>query len=244
MDPASFALFLLSAFVAEVIGTMAGFGAATILTPIASFFFDIKTAVALVACFHLLGNASRLSFFGRHVQWPVIRRFGLIGVLASFAGAQASAWLSASMMRLCLGVFLIAYAGLEAARITELRVPPTTRTLLIGGVLSGFIAGLIGTGGAIRSVCLLGFGLIKDAYIGTSALIALVVDATRLPVYLAQHFLPAVLMPVLAGFVPVAFAGSWVGQRLVRRVSPATFRHIVLVLLFLMGCKLVLDGWR
>lgn len=38
-------LFLACAFAAEVIGTMAGFGAATILTPIAALFMDIKAWV-------------------------------------------------------------------------------------------------------------------------------------------------------------------------------------------------------
>jgi uncharacterized protein len=43
---------LFSAFVAEVAGTLAGFGSATVLTPVASLFMDIKTAIALVAFFH------------------------------------------------------------------------------------------------------------------------------------------------------------------------------------------------
>jgi len=62
MDLPDWALFLACAFGAEVIGTMAGFGAATILTPVAALFMDIKTAIAVVAAFHLFGNASRLYF--------------------------------------------------------------------------------------------------------------------------------------------------------------------------------------
>jgi uncharacterized membrane protein YfcA len=240
----SLGAFLLCAFVAEVIGTMAGFGAATVLTPIASFFLDIKTAVAVVACFHLFGNASRIVFFRRHIHWKLVRHFGLTGVLLSFAGAQAAAWLPAIAVKMLLGGFLIVYAVLEACRVTAIRVPATTRTLLVGGVSSGFVAGLIGTGGAIRSVCLLAFGLPKEAYIGTSAVIALLVDATRIPVYLAQRFIPASLGWVIAGLIGVAFFGAWVGQRLVRRVSPVRFKQFVLLMLLLMGGKLLLDGLR
>ena len=36
------------AFLAEVIGTMAGFGAATILTPIAALFLDMKTRMIMI----------------------------------------------------------------------------------------------------------------------------------------------------------------------------------------------------
>ena len=56
-------LFFLSAFVAEIIGTMAGFGSSTIFLPLALFFVDFKTAIVLVAIFHLFGNIGRISFF-------------------------------------------------------------------------------------------------------------------------------------------------------------------------------------
>lgn len=49
-------LFFLSAFVAEIIGTMEGFGSSTIFLPLALFFVDFKTAIVLVAIFHLFGN--------------------------------------------------------------------------------------------------------------------------------------------------------------------------------------------
>ena len=45
----SFIIFLAAAGFAGVVGTMAGFGAATILTPVASYFMNIKTAIAIVA---------------------------------------------------------------------------------------------------------------------------------------------------------------------------------------------------
>ena len=125
-----------------------------------------------------------------------------------------------------------------------MRVPSSTKALVTGGVVTGTISGLIGTGGAIRSVCLLAYGLSKDVYIGTSAAIALVVDATRIPVYLTQGFLPASFVPIVLGLTVIAFAGSWAGQRLVRLISPVWFKRFVLVMLLLMGMKLALDGWQ
>ncbi len=234
---------LVCAFGAEVIGTMAGFGAATILTPVAVLFMDIKTAIALVAVFHLLGNASRLVFFGRHVRWKTWALFGLTGVLFSMAGASIAARLSSSAIKAAFGLFLLLYVGSALRASSAWRLPQRPITLLGGGAVSGFIAGLIGTGGAIRSACLLAFGLPKAAYIGTSAAIALVVDATRLPVYLMERFIPSSMMGLIVGLVPAAFAGAWTGRWLVRRVSAEAFRRFVLLMLTLMGCKLLWDGW-
>ena len=50
--------------------------------------------------------------------------------------------------------------------------------------LSGFLAGLIGIGGAVRSMFLLAFNLPKEVYVATAALIAFVIDLTRIPTYL------------------------------------------------------------
>lgn len=242
--PGSWWLLLVWAWVAEIVGTMAGFGAATILTPIAAFFVDIKTAIVLVACFHLFGNASRLIFFGRHIDWTVWGQFGLTGLLCGITGALVTAHVPAPMVRIAFGVFLLVYVGFSVLPTRPLRLPKAPSTLIGGGALSGFIAGLLGTGGAIRSACLMVFDLPKEAYLGTSAAIALMVDATRLPVYLAKGLLPSRLLPLMVSLVGVAFAGAWVGQKLVRRVSASVFRRVVLGMLTLMALKMLWDGFR
>jgi len=243
-SPGAWLLFLACAFVAEIIGTMAGFGAATILTPIAILFMDVKTAIAVVACFHLFGNASRLRFFGRHIHWTAWLQFGITGVMFSLLGARMTALLSPAAVKLALALFLLLYVAGDVLWPQGARLPKTPWTLVVGGVASGFIAGLIGTGGAIRSACLLALSFPKDVYIGTSAAIALVVDGTRVPVYLAGHFIPGRMVPVVASLTVVAFAGAWLGQRLVRRVSPTAFHRFVLVILGLMGITLFIEGWH
>lgn len=244
MFPSAWGWLLAGAFIAEVIGTMAGFGAATILTPIATLFMDVKTAIALVACFHLFGNGSRLVFFGRHVRWRIWGQFGLTGVLCSLVGAGVTAWLPSAAVELLFGCFLLIYVATSLTAAGRMPLPERPLTLIGGGAASGFVAGLLGTGGAIRSACLLVFRLPKEAYIGTSAAIALLVDATRLPVYVAGQLLPSRMIPVLLSLVLVAFSGSWVGQHLITRISATTFRRIVLVMLALMGVKCVLTGWH
>ena len=49
-------IFFVAAFFSEVLGTMAGFGSSTVFLPIALFFFDFRTALILVAIFHMSGN--------------------------------------------------------------------------------------------------------------------------------------------------------------------------------------------
>lgn len=69
-------LFFLSALMAELIGTMAGFGSSTIFLPLALFFVDFKTAIVLVAIFHLFGNIGRIIFFRQGFDRRIILQFG------------------------------------------------------------------------------------------------------------------------------------------------------------------------
>jgi uncharacterized membrane protein YfcA len=235
---------LVCGFMAQTLGTIAGFGAATILTPIATLFIDVKTAIAVVACFHLFGNVWRMFFFWRSIDWSVWAQFGLVGIAASLIGARMTAALSSSILELLLGAFLVVYVLLSLSAASHMKLPKSPPTPLVGGAVSGLISGVIGTGGAIRSLCLLAFGLAPETYLATSGAISLFVDATRVPVYIAQRLIPVSLAVVVAGLVAVSFLGTWLGQWLVRRLPAAAFAKIILLVLFIMGCRFLYTGWR
>ena len=91
-------------------------------------------------------------------------------------------------MQIILGIFLIAFSVLFLLK-PSLKFAANTRTTITGGGISGFITGIVGTGGALRATFLTGFNLEKTKYIATAAVIALATDATRIPSYLYQGFL-------------------------------------------------------
>ena len=62
---------LAAAFLSEIIGTTAGFGSSTIFLPLALFFVDFKTALVLVAFFHLFGNIGRIAFFRKFIDFKI-----------------------------------------------------------------------------------------------------------------------------------------------------------------------------
>src|SRR5688500_15573562 len=80
-------LLLISALIAEIIGIMAGFGSSTIFLPLALLFVDFKTAIILVAIFHLFGNLSRIIFFRQGFDKRIILQFGVPSILFSLLGA-------------------------------------------------------------------------------------------------------------------------------------------------------------
>ena len=233
-------LFFLSAFIAEIIGTTAGFGSSTVFLPLALLFFDFKTALVLVALLHTFGNISRVSFFKHGLDRHILIIFGVPSVVLTLIGALLVTYLPQEMLKGILGVFLIIYSIISLWK-EDLKVRPSLFNSVIGGGLSGFLAGLIGTGGALRGAFLTAFGLPKEKYIATVAAIALAVDFTRIPVYFAEGFLTSRYYWYIPVLLIVALAGSFTGKQVVKQVPQKTFRKVVLSAILIIGLKFVYD---
>lgn len=231
-------LFFLVAFLAEVIGTIAGFGSSTIFLPLALLFLDFKTALILVAFFHIFGNLGRASFFRHGLEKTMVLRFGLPSIIFTLIGALLVSFISQSLLKTLLGFFLIFYSLLTFWK-DNLEVRPTVINSVVGGGLSGFLAGLIGTGGALRGAFLTAFGIPKVKYIATTAAIALAVDITRIPIYFFQGFLENKYFWFIPVLFIVAIAGSFMGRQIVNMIPQKQFRKIVLIAIFAIGLKFV-----
>lgn len=231
---------MLAAFLAEIIGTVVGFGTATVLLPIAVLIFDFKVAIVLVAFMHVFGNTAKIGFFKHGLNWNILLKFGLPSVVFAYFGAVMIAHLDQTLLAGLLGIFLVTYS-LFAAIEKKMQIKTGLKTLLLGGSISGFLAGLIGTGGALRGAFLSSYNLSKKRYIATMSAVALAVDITRIPVYLGEGFLQdgyVYYLPVLA---VLAILGAWAGKMIVDRVPQDKFRFAVLAGLFIVGLKFIAD---
>jgi len=233
--------FLIVALLTEVMAAVVGFGSSTILTPLATFVFDIKTALAVVAIFHIIGALVRLYQFRPAIDRTFMIRFGLPAVVATLFGALLVRAIPSESLAVLLGIFLLLLVFFEWTH-PRFHIARSDGNETIGGILTGFFGGLLGAGGAIRSASLQAFGMKKEEYIGTSALLAVLVDATRIPVYLASGYLSNVSMSTILLLVPLAVIGTLVGLRVVDHLSQRVFRLIVLAAIFLAALKLISNG--
>lgn len=233
-------LFFLAAFVSEIIGTTVGFGSSTVFLPLALLFFDFKTALVLVAFLHIFGNIGRISFFRHGLDKDLIIKFGLPSILLTIFGAILVSLSPQELLKGILGVFLTFYGGFSLWRDT-IKATPSLYMVVIGGSLSGFLAGLIGTGGALRGMFLTSFNLPKEKYIATAAAIALAVDITRIPIYVNQGFLSSRFYWYIPVLLLIALAGSFIGKKIVTLIPQILFRKIVLLALIVIGLKFIFD---
>ena len=234
-------IFLIIGFLSEIVGTTAGFGSSTIYLPLASYLLDFKTALVLVAIFHFFGNVSRIVFFKHGLDKNILLLFGIPSFSLSLIGATLVGDLSQTLLKFVLGLFLIiiSFTFLLNPKLT---FPANGKYLVLGGGISGFMVGLIGTGGALRAAFLTGLKIEKEKYIATAAVIALGTDATRIPSYISAGFLSEqyyYLIPILFG---IAVAGSYVGRKIVTKIDQDKFKKMVFIAIILVSIKFIIDG--
>lgn len=233
-----FILFLFAALFSEIGGTIAGFGSSTLFLPLALLFFDFKTALVLVAFAHIFGNLGRIGFFRQGLDGKLLLKFSIPSVLLTILGALLVVYLPQELLKLLLGIFLVIYSAVFIWE-KNIKLPANNLTVMLGGGLSGFMAGIIGTGGALRSAFLGSFNLPKEKYIATSAITAILVDATRIPIYISQGFFSGRFMIYLPFLFVIAIIGSYLGKKALDHIPKEKFRTIIFGAVFIIGISFI-----
>jgi uncharacterized protein len=226
--------FLLLALLAEILGTVGGFGSSVFFVPIANFYLDFHSVLGLTAVLHLASNVSKLALFKHGLSRKLIINMGIPSVLFVIAGSYLTAYIDSKILGLVLSLFLIGFSLLFLVK-RKLVVPPTAKNSWIGGSLSGFSAGLLGTGGTIRGLVMAAFNLEKSVFIATSAFIDLFIDLSRTVVYYRNGYIHQhdyIYIPFLFG---VALLGSFIGKKILVHIPQTNFIRLSLILVLCIG---------
>lgn len=96
----------------------------------------------------------------------------------------------------------------------------------------------------IRGIALTALNLEKSIYIATSAGIDFGVDASRSIVYYLQGYMNEIHLGYILGLIAVAFLGSYIGKRIINRISQERFRQVVLAFIFLTGVIMLYEYFQ
>lgn len=252
----SYLLICLSATVASALTFFSGFGLGTLLLPVFALFVPIEQAVAFTAIVHFINSVFKLLLIGGHADRKTVLSFGLPAILAAMLGAGLLQRLSHTPailrydfagrpfeimpVKLVIGTLLFVFAILEVTPwFQRLQLPPAL--MPVGGAVSGFLGGLSGMQGALRSAFLLRAGLSKESFIATGVVISCLVDLSRLSVYV-----PAMLQGdgisdalLLVAAVVAACGGALIGARVLTKATYATVQRLVAAMLVAVAVGLV-----
>ncbi len=246
-----FFLICAVSFTASILTFFSGFGLGTMLLPVFCLFMPIELAVLATAIVHLLNNALKFVLIRRFIDKSVLIAFGITAVIGAFVGAMIQKYLGSGgilyevdlfnginkvgLLSAVVGLAMIVFAILDLVPLLK-KISFGKGQFAVGGLLSGFFGGLSGHQGALRAAFLAKSNLTAEVFIATSVCMSLLIDITRIPVYLSMDNggvgKNASIITLACLF---AFIGSYLGKRIFTKKKVKNVRILVAVFLFIMG---------
>lgn len=227
-------IFLLFALLAEIIGTIGGFGSSVFFVPLGNFYFDFYSVLGLTAIFHLSSNVSKIFLFQKGLDKKLLVTIGVPSVIFVVVGSLLSKLLNSIFLEVFLGIFLMGFSLLFLIK-REIIISPNKKNAFIGGSISGFSAGLLGTGGAIRGLTMAAFNLEKSVFIATSAVIDFMIDFTRTFVYYKNGYIHDHDLKYIPYLFIIGLLGSFVGKKILTYIPQSKFRRLSLIFILSIG---------
>ena len=255
----------IAALIVSALTLFSGFGLGTLLMPVFAMFFPLKIAIASTAVVHLANNLFKVVLLGKKANMRVVFSFAVPGIIFALLGAYLLTFLSDLTpvgeytlgsrvfkiypVKLVIALLIFVFSLFELIPYFE-RIAFDRKYLPAGGALSGFFGGLSGHQGALRSAFLVKAGLEKEVFLGTGVVCAVLVDFSRLIVYGTSFFSKEFKAVSVYGGVEIviiatlaAFIGSFLGTRLVKKMTISTIQQIVggmlMLLAIILGLGLV-----
>jgi uncharacterized membrane protein YfcA len=234
-----------------------GFGLGTLMLPVFSLFFPLPIAIGATAVVHFANNIFKFGLVYKHIHYTTLLRFGIPALIFALVGSFLLKFIGnidivhsyemnghlfeMTYLKIVIGSLMLFFAWFDLdPRFANLQVKK--EWIPLGGALSGFFGGVSGHQGAFRSAFLTKAGITKEQFIGTSNAIALIIDLSRIIVYIETINFAALSdeKGILGAGILFAFIGTYFGKELVKKTTLTGIQKVVGVLLFLLGTLFIL----
>jgi uncharacterized membrane protein YfcA len=239
-----FGFYMVVLICAFAVRSAAGFGAVLIAMPMLAFVLPISTAVSVTTVLTAITSVHLISREWRQVAWwhfAVMTFYSVIGIGLGFSFINM---LDEHALRRGLGVFLILYSLYTLATTKASPVLPARwRGALAAG--AGIAGGLLGTlfGAGVGPIYVIYFNTLRmerEIFRVTMSTVVLLGGAARIAGYASLGFYERSSIALIAIGLPLVVVGSWLGDRVVRRLDPQIFSWLVGGLILLSGIGLLL----
>ena len=205
---------------------------AILVVPLIALVFPAKESVGALLPMLIVGDILAVIYYRQHAQWGQLVKL-VPGVAAGILlGAMFLARLDNESMRLFLGVFVLLLLVIEGiTRYLNLNEFKRLRAVaILVGIMAGFGTTVGNAAGPIMGIYLVMMGLDKKQLMGTGAWFFLIVNTSKLPIFIYHEMIGIDTLQFFAYMLPFVILGTFFGRRLLKVLSQKVFN--ILVLLF------------
>ena len=243
LTPTAAIVIALAVAIGAFAKSVTGMGMPLVAIPVMASFLGVETAVVLMAFPTAVTTVWLLwehrAVAGETRDLPVLVATGVAGVVAGTAILRVAdpRWLA-----LALAAVIFAYLGIRLLHPEfALSARATRRLSPFVGTAAGLAQGATGISGPVVSTYLHAFRMPPRAYLFAVNAVFMVFAVAQIATFVATGLYEDRVALTLIAIIPVALVFP-AGLALGRRMDAVLFDRIILVLLFLSGCKQVADA--
>ncbi|HEX2931867.1 MAG TPA: sulfite exporter TauE/SafE family protein [Candidatus Binatia bacterium] len=223
-----------TAFLASLVGSVAGSGGTALLLPVLVLYFGVREAIPILTIANLSSNLGRAWFNRREISTPVVGWFSLGSIPMALTGAMLFVLTPPMLLARILGAFLLLTVTWRRLRLRPPKFSSARWFIPIGAVF-GLLNGLLEGVGSLMAPFFLAYGLVRGAYIGTDALATTLMQISKLAVFGGTNVIETKILTSGLTLVPFMIAGAFAGKKVVDRISESLFVLIIDVTLLITG---------
>ncbi len=228
-------------FAAGFVKGFAGFGFAVVFTPLISLLSNNPRQVVFVAL--VLGTVMSLGVIAE-VRHSIVRDRTLPLLLGTVIGTPVGLWLLDRIDSIALKLIIASVAiGVTLLRVINIRITlrPGGALLAVGAGLGGILNGCTSMGGPVPALIVAWQG--RGIHESRAILVTFNLISYLLAIAVAISTGVAPVRWLVSGFwlLPFAGLGTFAGVHAVRRISQATFGHVITAVVGLAGVAGVLS---
>jgi len=204
-------------------------GMAILVVPLIAMVFPAKESVGALLPMLIAGDILALIYYRQHAQWGQLVKLVPGVAVGMLVGGLFLGQLDNESMRNFLGSFVLLLLVLEGiARHLNLDKFKRLHTFaVLIGIMAGFGTTVGNCAGPIMGIYLIMMGLDKKQFMGTGAWFFLIVNTSKLPIFIYYEMIGLDTLEFFACMLPFIVIGTFIGRKLLTVLSQKIFNYLV-----------------
>lgn len=232
-------LLAVLAFAAWLVSTVAGGAGGLLLVPAVRYLLGPRAVAPVLNLGELIAGPTRVWLFWRDIRWDIVRWYLPGGIVGAMMGGWVFANTESEWLAVIVALFLISSIAQFWFGESERSFPMILKAFLPLGFLVALLSGVIGTLGPVLNPFYLNFGVQKEPMIATKSFNSFVTHFVQVGSYTAFGAMTWQLVGYGIVVGVAASLASWIGKRLLHRMSATAFRRAVVVIMAATGCLML-----
>jgi len=206
-------------------------GISIIIVALMVLVFEAKASTGILLPMLIVGDIFAVIYYNRHAQWKYLIRlmpFMMAGVvIGTLVGDKMPEYAFRKSMAVVIFISVIMMFWWD--RRKSKNVPQHISFAGIMGLTAGFTTMVGNLAGSFANIFFLAMRLPKDAFIGTTAWLFLMINLFKVPFHIfSWGTINWQTIQVSMAFIPAIFLGLFFGVRILKRVNDELFRKFIL----------------